>query len=127
MDSKDFEGLMKMILSNPISSKRKRVVLNDGKKEEVIFESSRQTVLNNAGMPETEVINENVVLDDGSSITGVSRCQKCQGLVRIQSLHRCPCGRTVCLRRGCGKVWGGRWFCSIRCVIFSKMRLLRKF
>lgn len=128
MNEQEFmENFIKMFKANPLSAKKKRVVINDGGKEEVIFETSRETVLNDAGMPETIFTNKPRVLDDGSSITGVTRCQTCRGIVRIKSLHRCPCGRTCCVARGCGIVWGGTWFCSLRCVILYKLRLLRRF
>ncbi|MFH1014439.1 MAG: hypothetical protein V1762_00730 [Nitrospirota bacterium] len=128
MDEQEFmENFIKLLKVNPLTAKKKKIILDDGGKEEVIFETSKQTVLNEAGMPETIFVNKPKVLGDGSSTAGVTRCQACQGIVRIQSLHRCPCGRTCCVSRGCGKVWGGTWFCSFRCVILYKMRLLRRF
>jgi len=124
----NFDDLMKLFMTNSsMGSKRKRVVLNNGQRKDVIFETAKETVLTPTGMPESVITNESPILSDGSSSSGVSLCQKCQGLVRIQSLHRCPCGRTVCVNRGCGKVWGGQWFCSFRCFILYKLKLLRKF
>mgnify|MGYP001563187116 FL=1 len=122
-----FEGFIKFFKVNPISGTRKKIVIDDGIKEEVLFETSNETILNNAGMPETVIINKPRILGDGSSITGVTKCQTCQKIVRVKSLHRCPCGNTCCVTRGCGKVWGGTWFCSLRCVILYKLRLLRRF
>jgi len=122
-----FEGFIKFFKVNPISGKKKRIVISDGIKEEVLFEPSNETILNDAGMPETVITNQNRILGDGSSSAGVTQCQTCHKAVRIQSVHRCPCGNTCCVRRGCGKVWDGTWFCSLRCVILYKLRLLRRF
>lgn len=121
------ENFLKQFKTNPISAKRQRVVIGDGSSEEVLFETSKQVVLNDAGVPEVVLTKRPRILDDGSSITGVSRCQKCQGLVRVKSLRRCPCGRTTCVRRDCGKVYGGIWFCSLKCVVLFKLHLLRRF
>ena len=126
MPPQDFDALMKAIMTNPMGSRKKRVVLDDGQDEEILFEISSETVLNKAGMPEAVTTNLNFILGDGTSMTGVTRCQKCSSMVSSKSLHRCRCGRTVCLTRGCGKVWGGKWFCGFRCFILYKLRLLRK-
>ncbi len=123
------ENFLKLLKANPLSAKTKRVVISDGNKEEVLFETSKQVVLNDAGVPETILLSKPRILDDGSSLAevGVTRCQTCQGLVKLKSLARCPCGRTCCLRKGCGKVWFGAWFCSLRCVALYKLSLLRRF
>lgn len=123
------EQLIKRFKSTPISTKKKQVVLGDGETEEVVFESVRQVVLNRAGMPETLLVNKPRVLADGSSLAevGVTRCQACHELIRTESIRRCACGLTCCLRRGCGKVWFGTWFCSFRCVILDRLGLLRRF
>jgi len=122
-----FEDFIKFQNVNSIASKKKKIIINDGNNEDVIFETSRETILNGAGMPETTFTNKSHILKDGSSTTGVTKCQTCHGIVSIKSLHRCPCGRTCCVSRGCGIVWGGTWFCSLRCVILYKLRLLRRF
>lgn len=121
------ENFLKQFKSNPISSKRERVVIGDGNKEEVLFETSKQIVLNDAGVPETILVKKPRILDDGSSMTGVTKCQSCQGIVRDVSIHYCECGKTCCRKRGCGKVWFGAWFCSFWCVVLSKLGLLRRF
>lgn len=127
MDNKELEQVIKTLLTNPITAKRKKVILTNGKKQEVIFETSKQTILNPAGMPEIEIVNASPVLGDGTSLSGAAFCETCNNTVSIKSLRRCKCGRTTCLRRGCGKIWGGRFFCSLKCVILSKFGLLRRF
>lgn len=123
------ENFLKLLKANPLTAKTKRVVITDGSKEDVLFETSKQTVLNDAGVPETILLSKPRILDDGSSLAevGVTRCQKCQGLVKLKSLARCLCGKTVCVRRGCGKVWFGAWFCSFWCVVLFKLSMLRRF
>ena len=123
------ENFLKQFKANPISSKKQRLVLGDGNSEEVLFETSKQIVLNDAGVPETILIKKPRILDDGSSLSGVgvTKCQSCRGLVQGLSVHFCLCGRTCCLRRGCGKVWFGSWFCSFWCVVLFKLGLLRRF
>lgn len=123
------ENFLKLLKANPLSAKTKRVVISDGSKEDVLFETSKQTVLNDAGVPETILLSKPRILDDGSSLAeaGVTRCQNCQGLVRVKSLARCLCGKTCCLIKGCGKIWFGLWFCSFWCVVLFKLGMLRRF
>jgi hypothetical protein len=81
-------------------------------------------------VPETKDGREIVIIGDGTAFTGterISACQKCGKIVREENLRRCECGRTVCLRKGCGKIYGGKWFCGFRCYFLSRMGLLRKF
>jgi hypothetical protein len=122
-----FEQFIRFFQINPFSSKKDRTVIDDGNKEEVISETLKQTILNDAGMPETILTSKSPVLKDGNSLTETTICQKCRGIVHTESIHRCPCGRTCCVSRGCGIIWGGKWYCSFRCVILKKLRLLRRF
>ncbi len=121
------ENFIKFQKTRPLTAKKKRVVLDVGGIEKTIFETSRQTILNEDGMPEIIFTNKPGILEDGSSLAGVTVCQACERVVKVQSVHRCPCGRTCCVSRGCGKVWFGTWFCSVRCMILYRLRLLRRF
>lgn len=94
--------LMKMLL-NPTRLKTTRSVLMDVTSDGVISETREGTVLNPAGFIEELSENRLVMLDDGTSMSGVVRCQTCNGIVKEQNLRRCACGKTCCVRQGCGQ------------------------
>lgn len=123
----DIENLLKDAMTIPVSSKAKRVAISNGKNERIISEVVKEIIINREGVPQTTETQQSIILDDGESLSGITQCQTCQSFVHAQSIHRCPCGRTTCLRRGCGKVWGKTWFCSVKCVVLHKLHLLRRF
>lgn len=94
--------LMRHIL-NPTGLKTTRAVLVDISSDGVISETREGTLINEAGILE-EIRQENIyMLDDGTSMNVVVRCQTCNGIVKEQNLRRCPCGKTCCVRQGCGQ------------------------
>ena len=79
----------------------------------LILETKEGTVLNKAGFIEDIKEESSYMLDDGTSLNGIVRCQTCHGVVKEENLERCGCGKTCCVRPGCGKFSKstGRWYC----------------
>ena len=104
LDASLEQVLMRHIL-NPTRLKSTRTVLVDVNSDGVIFETREGTVLNPAGFIEEIKEDRFFMLDDGTSTSpsGITRCGTCQGVVKEQNLRRCPCGKTCCVRQGCGQ------------------------
>ena len=104
--------LMKMLL-DPTRLKRTRSILMNISSEGVISETLEATLINEAGILE-EIRQENIyMLDDGTSRSGVVRCQTCYGVIDQSSLRRCQCGKTCCVRPGCAMYSESKneWYC----------------
>lgn len=114
LDSSLEQILMRQIL-NPTRLKTTRSILVDVTPDGIISEIREGTVLNPAGFIEELAENRLVMLDDGTSMGGVVRCQTCDGIVKEENLRRCGCGKTCCVRQGCGQNVNGlaeTLFCS---------------
>lgn len=73
-----------------------------------------------------DVKYENIpVLDDGTSLTGITRCQNCQGVIKEENMKRCVCGLTVCVRAGCAKYSKSKdqWYCCTSHMIRDSLGL----
>lgn len=106
------EMLLQLVL-NPNRLKIERTILAQQVEGGVLGESREGTVMNAQGFLEEVKEQKFFMLDDGTSTSSVVICQTCGGTVKESNLKRCPCGQTVCLRKGCAR--GGKhseqWFC----------------
>lgn len=107
------ENILMSLIMNPNNKSTTRTQLMDKPSNGTIFETVEGTTLNADGFIE-DIKQENIsVLDDGTSMKGVTRCQTCGGIIKEESLKRCPCGKTCCVIQGCGKYSKSKdqWYC----------------
>ncbi|MCF8070057.1 MAG: hypothetical protein K9L30_15860 [Desulfobacterales bacterium] len=113
----DAEQLLLNLLMNPVRISRKRVrMVENPEMRDVVSEVHEGTIINDRGMLEDiseEVIYVNM-LDDGSSLNshGITKCQKCKGIIHEKNLQRCICGKTCCVSCGFYSKKLEMWFCS---------------
>ena len=109
----NLESMLMSLILNPLKMSTIRTQLMDNLNNGVISETMEGSVLNEAGIIEDKKPVNMYMLDDGTSLNEVVRCQSCGGLVKEKNLYRCPCGKTCCVRENCGKTdSNGRWYCS---------------
>lgn len=61
--------------------------------------------------------------------SGLVQCQTCGEVVSVESLQRCPCGKTCCISKGCG-VYVERhaqWYCCKKHALMGMCRLNLRF
>lgn len=107
------EQLLMNLVLNPMEKSTTRTQVAPNPNNGVVTETKEMTMLNEAGFMEN-VKQENIyMLDDGTSMNGVARCQTCGGIVKEENLKRCGCGKTCCVRPGCGKFSEKKneWYC----------------
>jgi len=98
---------------NPVQLKTKRTNLIDQKEhKKLISETRTASFINEKGFLEEIEENNIRMLDDGTSTCGVVICQTCGGVVKEENIRRCTCGKTVCIRPGCGYKTDNKWFCG---------------
>ncbi|MHB9141993.1 MAG: hypothetical protein ACYC25_08980, partial [Paludibacter sp.] len=108
------EKILMQLVLNPARIKIQKKNLTDFNGNTVaIAQSIEGTAINPAGFPTEEVCEDVFVLDDGTSLCGISVCQTCGGIVKEENIRRCECGKTICLRRGCAKysAYKNTWYC----------------
>jgi hypothetical protein len=108
------EELLTRLIINParLNTVRKNLSNFDGKTL-TIAQSREGSLINQAGFPEEINSDEIFLLDDGTSLCGITICQTCGGVVKEENIRRCKCGQTCCLRKGCGRFSRLRneWYC----------------
>ena len=107
------EQLLMNLILNPMRMSTTRAKLMDNQNNGLISETKEGIVLNEAGFIE-DIKEENIYMfDDGTSLKGIVKCQTCEGIVKEENLKRCGCGKTCCVRPGCGKFSesSGNWYC----------------
>lgn len=107
------EQLLLRALLNPETTSTTTTKLMDSPGDGTISKTIEGTTISPAGTPE-EIKQTNIYqLDDGTSTSGIVRCQTCSGIVKEANLQRCGCGRTVCVIPECGKTdSNNNWYCS---------------
>jgi hypothetical protein len=120
--------LMRMIL-NPVELKTQRTRIVVKSSFHGVSSEKREGVFINAhGIQETiqEEIRYVATFTDGTPAgdSQLARCQTCGQVVNIDSLERCPCGKTVCRSKGCGIYIEGhdQWYC---CKKHAVMRMFK--
>lgn len=108
------EQLLMQLILNPARLKIVRMNLTDDNGNPIVISENREgTSISEKGFPQEIQENNSFMLDDGLSTQEIIQCQNCKGIIHISSLRRCVCGKTCCLRTGCGKVSrSGQWYCS---------------
>ena len=121
--------LIRSILNTvEFNSERKRIVTTPHPKG-ITYEKKEGMRVNPNG--EIERIKEEVnyvqTLADGTAITdnGFVRCQTCNEIVSVESIQRCPCGKTCCISKGCGcySERNGKWYCCKKHALLAKFRI----
>jgi len=107
------EQLLMSQLLNPVQVSTARTLLANISRNGVISECREGSIINSAGVLEDIKEVKVYMLDDGTSTSGIVRCQTCGGIVSEKNLKRCDCGRTCCVRPGCGKYLRSKdsWYC----------------
>lgn len=112
---KDPVQVIAELLLNQTNLKTKKTNLIDGfSQANVISEVKQRTFLNEDGSLEESEDQDFYILDDGTSLTGVTICQTCGGRVKEESIRRCECGKICCVRPGCARRNKNdeNWYCS---------------
>jgi len=107
--------LEKPLIINPTRVKISKTNLTDFNGNSIpIKQSSDGSTINPAGFPEETESEDVFLLDDGTSLCGITVCQTCKGVIKEENLRRCKCGKTCCIIKGCGKYskYRDEWYCS---------------
>lgn len=107
------EQLLMNLILNPQSTSTTRTRVVGNSNNGIISETKEGSRIHEAGFIEDIKEDRIYMLDDGTSLSGVARCQTCGGTVKEENLKRCSCGKTCCVRPGCGKFSEakGEWYC----------------
>ncbi len=82
----NLEDMLKALLLNPSRMSTERTQLIDNLHNGVISEIKEGSVLNASGFIE-DIKQENIfMLDDGTSLGGIVKCQTCSGIVKLERL-----------------------------------------
>lgn len=111
----NLEALLTNLIINPTRIKIKKTNLTDFNGNSIpIKQSSDGSTINPAGFPEETESEDVFLLDDGTSLCGITVCQTCGGVVKEDNLRRCKCGKTCCIIKGWGKhsKYRDEWYCS---------------
>lgn len=128
-DNITFDQRIRQIL-NPVElrSERKRIVPTPHP-QGILYEKKEGIAMHSSGAIQTisERVDYAQTLSDGTGIgeSGLIICQTCKKLVSSASIHRCPCGQTCCVSKGCGCYSRGKdqWFCSKKHSFMAKLKI----
>jgi len=121
--------LMRQIFQPLELKTRSEVLVTRPHPEGVISERREGQFINRHGVLERISQTRNYVrtLKDGSPVgtNGYTRCQTCGEVVSVENIKRCPCGKTCCISKGCGRYVKrhDEWYCSKSHAILAMMRL----
>ena len=108
------EQVLMNLIMNPLRMSTTQTQLVDIQNNGLISETKEGSFLNKAGFIEDIKQDSIFMLDDGTSMSGVAKCQTCNGIVKEENLKRCGCGKTCCVIPRCGKYLESKdkWYCS---------------
>lgn len=124
------ESMLMSRIFNPVefNTERKRIVTNPNP-HGIIQEKREGMRINSHGA--IERIKEETLfiqtLADGNAINdnGFVRCQSCKKIVNVESIKRCPCGKTCCISNKCGcySKKNDQWYCSKKHALLEKIKI----
>jgi hypothetical protein len=125
--------LMRLIL-NPKELQTKLTRIEAKKSPYGINSVKREgMIINSHGVQEKiqEEIKYVATFKDGTPVseTGFTRCQTCGEIVGVDNIHRCPCGQTCCVSRGCGIYIErqNQWYCCKKHALLSMCKISLRF
>ncbi len=111
-NQKGLEDFAKAVITSPFKTVITRTVLVSETGEHVISETREKYDIDAQGVIKETRETIQHTLGDGTSLNGIAICQTCESAVKEESLRRCTCGKTCCIRPDCGVYIDGKWYCS---------------